>query len=753
MARIEVAVTSDGGKPLRGALVELRDLVSVTAVTDDAGKVTLTGVGAGWHVVKASADGHASAFREVPTTGDPSAVTTVAITLRAGASVSGTVVDSGGAPVEGARVVPEHVGHFDDFYDARFDAVLTDAKGRWRITGLPRETTRIRAYHAEYAPSASSPIVLGDEIDRGGVTIVLERGVRIRGRVLDAANVPVAGAEVRVSADTILTGQVRRVAADAKGEFAMGGLPRRLMYIMAASEGATSATTPIDLANPPATLELRLDRGASLAGIVVTTAGVPVAEARVTAMRARSDSPTDQLEMRLRGTESAIAGTDGRFEIKGLAPGPYLVRAIRPGSPTELSHTRMGVTVDTGAESKIVVDDLSTVTGKLAFSDGKPATRFAIRMGTAQPRYFTSDTGAFELKDVPAGKTFLNITSPDFVAFTVGDVEVATRPTDLGTLTVAAGRRLEGTVVERNGRAVAGATVILAREIRGDGTSLTPYPDYRVLETVTGADGKFTLRGIGTSMQQVAADHETAGRSAMTTVQPGTANVTLTLALAPTGVIQGFVRVDGKPAEALLIARPVSAADSRISVRTGGDGSYRFDRVAADRYTLIAVILSGHRDELNTGKAYQVDVTPNATVTKDIDLTTAGVTTHLHIGSPSVEFGYGVIAVLDDAAAVTFPLPKTMSEGRTFGGKLAAYAMREGMIVSERTIKFDKVPAGKHIACIAPLRADPADPSVVAEMQRGAADWPLYCKWITIAAAPDPQHVTVDVKPAPQHAP
>jgi hypothetical protein len=254
-------------------------------------------------------------------------------------------------------------------------------------------------------------------------------------------------------------------------------------------------------------------------------------------------------------------------------------------------------------------------------------------------------------------------------------------------------------------------------------------------------------------MQQVAADHETAGRSAMTTVQPGTTNLSLTLTLSPPGVIQGFVRVDGKPAEALLIARPVSAADSRISVRTGSDGSYRFDRVAPDRYSLIAVILSGHRDERNAGKAYQVDVTPNATVTKDIDLTTAGVTTHLHLGSPnnSVEFGYGVIAVLDDAAAVTFPLPKTMSEGRTFGGKLGSYAMREGMIVSNRTIKFDEVPAGKHIACIAPLRADPADPAVIAELQRGAADWPLYCKWITIAAAPDPQHVTVEVQPPPLH--
>ena len=75
--------------------------------------------------------------------------------------------------------------------------------------------------------------------------------------------------------------------------------------------------------------------------------------------------------------------------------------------------------------------------------------------------------------------------------------------------------------------------------------------------------------------------------------------------------------------------------------------------------------------------------------------------------------------------------------------------LREGMIVTNRQIKFDRVPAGKHVACIAPLRADPADPQVMAELQRGAADWPRYCKWIAIATAPDPQHVTIEVQPAP----
>ena len=98
-------------------------------------------------------------------------------------------------------------------------------------------------------------------------------------------------------------------------------------------------------------------------------------------------------------------------------------------------------------------------------------------------------------------------------------------------------------------------------------------------------------------------------------------------------------------------------------------------------------------------------------------------------------------------------IPKTISEGRTLGTKIAKLSMREGMIVTAQQIKLEKVPAGRVVACISPLRGDPGDPAVLAELQRGAADWPLYCKWVQIAAAPDPQHVTVEVQPAPAPKP
>jgi protocatechuate 3,4-dioxygenase beta subunit len=746
--KVDVTVTDDTNKPIRGALVEVRDLVAVTAMTDDSGKVTLRGIAPGWHIVKASADGHATAFHEIATAADATA--DYDIVLRAGGSIAGTVVDGQGAPIEGARILPEHMGHFDDYYDSRFDAVLTDAKGRWRLTGLPRETTRVRAYHGEYAPGASSPIVLAENPARDGVTIVMERGVKLRGRVVDTNNAPVAGAEVRVSADTVLSGNVRRVAADAKGEFAMAGLPRRLMYVMAASEGATSQTLPIDLSHEDAPVELRLDRGAELVGVVVDSKGAPVPEARVEVERTRRDDPNETVASRLRGKDSTIAGTDGSFKITGLDKGTYLARAIRPGSSSDLLHARLGTPIETGAPAKVVVDDLSTLTGKVVFPDGKPVTRFAVRLGTAPLEWFSD--GSFEVDDVPTGKNFVQISGLDFVAHRMPDVVVAATPTDLGTITVQPGRVISGIVVDKSGRPVAGASVVLGREIHSDGTTLMQYTDPRMTEAITRADGRFTIRGAGTNMQQIAADHDRVGRSVMTTLPPSTTDSELTLTLLQPGVVQGFVRLDGKPAEALVVLRATNASDTRLTVRTGLDGSYRFDRVAPDRYSQITVRIAARRDELADGKAQRIDVTPGGTLNVDVDLTDSGVSVLLKLASPNnvVEFGYGVIAMSDDPNKSGIPLPKTLSEGRTFGGKLKDYSLREGMIVAERQVKFDKIPAGRHVACVAPLHADPADPQVMAEVGRSSADWPLHCKWFEVHAAPDLQSVTVDVTPPPR---
>lgn len=325
----------------------------------------------------------------------------------------------------------------------------------------------------------------------------------------------------------------------------------------------------------------------------------------------------------------------------------------------------------------------------------------------------------------------------------------ATRPTDLGTIAMRAGRAVAGSVADASGRPVAGATVVIARELHADGSSLVPYPEADTVQLVTGADGRFRTKGIGTGRFHVAADHETAGRSVTTAIAPGTADAELALVVQRPGVLQGFVRIDGKPAEAQLALWMSGTADARIFVHTGVDGSYRFDRLAPGRYFALTSQNRGRRDGSAEGKSSSVVVPAGGVVTHDVDLSMTGATVVIHLASPgnTVQYAYTFIAAVSDDDARRVPLPTTIAEARETAAKSAGFEMREGMIVDRRQTTFDKVPPGTLATCAAPLRGDPKDPAVKAEMQQRGGDQPLYCKWQTLAAAPTVQHLTIEVQP------
>jgi protocatechuate 3,4-dioxygenase beta subunit len=753
-AKIAVAVRAEDGKPVAGALVELRDLAAITAISDDKGVATLRGVGAGRHTLKVSAEGYASTFVDTASSGEHGYETHLDVTLRAGAAIAGIVVDPSGAPVEGAKVLPESLSRWGDGFDARLDAVLTDAKGRWRLTGLPRETMRVRAYHAEFAPAASPPILLAETPSREGVTIMLDRGAKLRGRVVDGTGAPVAGAEIRVATGGLSSGPLRRASADAKGEFAITGLPRRMIYLLAASAGATSPTAEVDLATgdkPAVTLKLAFASG--IAGVVVTSTGAPVSEARVEAYASASQDPSrfDGVDDRLRGATSVIADIEGRFKLSGLAPGNYHLRAIRPGSSPQLMQAKLGIQVAAGAtDARVVVDDLSTLTGRVVYPDGSSPARFAIALGTSPASWFSAKDGAFRIEEVPTGTQFVRVSGMDFVPLALPDVAIASgKATDLGSITVQAGRAISGSVVDRGGHPVGGATVYIGRELTADGASLAANARPDLIQVATADDGTFTARGVGPGNHTIAADHEVAGRSTTVELPAGTTDQTLMLTLQPPGAIQGFVRSAGKPADALIILRAQSAANLQLFVSTGPDGSYRIDRVAPGRYVHFAVIESQSLANGTGGSGKQIEVKPGETLNVDVDLTPSGVSVVVRLTSPGdvVKFGYAVLGMADMTKIPA--LPKTISEARTIAANLDSVDLHEGLIVDNQQIKFDKVTAGQHVLCAAPMRGDPRDPAVIAELQKDAVDWPIYCRFVDVATAPDPQLLTAPVQPVP----
>jgi hypothetical protein len=242
-----------------------------------------------------------------------------------------------------------------------------------------------------------------------------------------------------------------------------------------------------------------------------------------------------------------------------------------------------------------------------------------------------------------------------------------------------------------------------------------------------------------------------AGRSPTAAIPPGTADATLTLTLQPTAVVQGFVRRDGKPAEAVIGLRAADAADSNLIVRTGPDGSYRFDRVAPGRYSQAVTQNRGQSDDSQEGKTRALDVPAGGVVNRDVDLTPSGVSVVLHLTSPNnvVRFGYGGLVMVDADRARTITTPRSVSELRATMSQLQDFEIREGLIVDRQQIRLDRIRPGLVFVCAAALRGDPQDPSVTAELEQHVVDWPLSCKRLELPGAPDLQHLTLEVLPPP----
>ncbi len=753
-SRVEVTVVDAADKPLAGALVELRNVGSVQETSDAAGLAVLRGLNAGTHVLKIAAAGHASVWDLIAVSGAPGEVVRRTVQLREGVAVSGTVVDPAGRPVEGARVLGEQVTSVWDVADPRLDSVITDARGRWQITGLGRQTYRFRATHPELAPGFSEPVPLADGSSRDDLVIRLELGGRLAGRVLGANGTPAAGARVQAASYDPRGARVRRAHSDADGRFEIGGLPRGQVQVLAAGDEATSAMVAFDLSQKPerTDVELQLALTGVIVGRVLTSTGEEVAEARVIASPFADDTFGESMEQRLRGPSSDVADAGGRFQLRGLAPGKYRVRAIRPGSSVELLGMNQGVTVDSGTtDVKVVVDDLTTMSGTVRFREGGTPKLFQVRLGRSGARSFAGTDGKFTLTEVPAGKQFVTISGPEIVMVHRDDVTLtAGKDNDVGTIEVVRGRTIRGRVTS-GGAGVGGALVVIGPDMLADGFSLMPFKDRAIRlgdkQDVTAADGTYTITGVGPAELVLVAERDNVGRSAAVEIGKGTTDMTIDLPVLPFGSATGHLRVNGTPAAGVVFMRPANAPNMNFLVTTGSDGSFHFDRLAPGTYMGFGILEKESAGGAEGGSGDSVVVRPGETTRVDFDIRKGdlAVTLRMTSAGDAVQYGYGVLARFPNGNPSR--LPTTIGEARRFLTEITGGEIYEGFIVTDRQKTFSGLAAGEYGACISPLTGPPDDPDVIARMQADVVNTPIYCKPFKVAAEPKQQSVTIEVQP------
>jgi protocatechuate 3,4-dioxygenase beta subunit len=759
-ASLEVVVRSVADRaPIAGATVEVRGLFTESATTGADGVARIASVPAGGYQIAAWAKGYARATTWLGIGG--AGIEREELMLKPGTGVSGRVVDAAGTPVAGARVFYSGVSDWSQQADPRFDAVLTDADGAFRIAALPPGTFRIVARHERFAPGQSEPITLDGTLDgtseRTGVEIRLGAGAVLAGVVVDKAGQPVGWASVRVAEKIagVRFDRVRQAIADEAGRFELAALAQKPVDVVALHDRAQSAIVTVDLAATPDQRDVRLvlDVDGVIAGIVVDAQGGPVAGAQVSAWPDFRRDQARRRDWQLRGIPRELADAGGAFELTGLEPGNYLLGASPPGA-TGRGRGWMGEgePAEVGDRNvRLVLEADGGVRGKVAFADGSAPEAFVVSPGGFRGgRPFSSRDGAFVLDELPPRTYQLTIRGPSFEQKAMGDVVVeAGKITDLGTITVRRGRTVSGRVVSAAGQPVPGASVIAGRVLFGTGTSTSapgamgPPGARRAKTAATDDYGEFTISGVGAGELALIAEHETQGRSTSITVPGSTESIVgVTLVLAAFGALEGTITIHGQPAENVLVnCQSKTAPMTMFGVASGPDGKFRFDRLAPDRYLVSA--MSGTNPMQGFGfHSQSAEVVSNQTARVALTIDAGEVDLLVTPVAASGPVNYAqIFSARGKVTAKTAKQLQIELAGRDAG--FSSFDMSFG----GNPARIDGLAPADYTVCAMPY---PAEVRGIQEtldyMEREGDKLPIFCKAVTVKARPKEQSIEVAVE-------
>ena len=432
----------------------------------------------------------ATAAQFAPAISDPLIIdgprANVKLTLLAGSTLKGKVVDKAGAPVSANVRVIQRGNVF--LRDQRL--VHTKADGSFAIEGLPQRPADVVA-QSEHGASQITPVDLTRDLS---VTLTLDIDGAITGTVIDKGGQPIGDAQVIAEAEptgkpTDLLAWVIRgpqeTVTDQGGGFALTGLPAGNYRVRASRPGASEdeqELAPFAIAKPggPA-LQLVLAREGTIKGKVAFADGtVPLA-----------------FTVRLGNTYGTpFAATDGTFSLTAIAGVHGMVvdgQSFAAAKSRDVSITE-GKTTDVGT---IVVEKGRSISGRVRDQSGTPVADAKVAAGhlltgggaelyiadeSIAAKDTTSDAnGNFRIDGFPPGPITV-VAGKDNVGRS-NSVQIPTG-TDSATidLVLAPTAGIEGKVM-RSGQPI-GDTVVIASPIGASSQNFF---------VITGADGTYAL--------------------------------------------------------------------------------------------------------------------------------------------------------------------------------------------------------------------------------------------------------------------
>lgn len=505
-------VIAETGEPCpRGSVRLDGDDFDKYVETDEEGSALIRALLPGEYQVQVTCEGYTSEDRYEPIVVGDAPLEELEWKVHTGLAIRGIVVDSRGDPIEQVSVHAQPKSKPGD--DPRGHrttqwGIRTEADGTFELSGLIAGSYELGVWADEYPPLPEPLLVeLSEGTDVEGVRVELPATGRLEGIVRDEAGEPVAG--VRVTSGLVDTWSRSQGRTGDDGRFRFEHVQTGRHRVTAEAgwfeQMRAPGTTDDDVqgelvdvsADATAEVELVVERRAgTIRGRVVDSDGGPISDAFVDASRmsdsAAASSAWGRMSMRWGwDRQPVLSDQDGRFELRELAEGNYIIRAYREGGGEALLE---GVAVGS-TDAVLTLVDTGHIAGKVAIAGGGAPERFTIKLedrsaGLDRKDDFFRTNGAFSLRELPPGKYELTVTSSAGSAQTKVELEPGAAVDDL-VIELAAKITVKGRLVDADTRApVPGMRVTVQAR---SGTFMFGPDEPGERRNVSDADGRFEV--------------------------------------------------------------------------------------------------------------------------------------------------------------------------------------------------------------------------------------------------------------------
>lgn len=313
------------------------------------------------------------------------------IALSTGGTIAGTVMTAAGAPVK-TLVSLLGPGEFDF-------VVETSETGQFAFEHLAASRYGLAA--GTDAGRVSHEVNLGEDEINANVVLVLGAGRRISGTVNGFR--PEHRDRIEVVARHESKRGLSRATVDQRGTYALNGVEPGNVVVSVFGPSVRFEQSVVVPSEADVTLDIEYPSGARLSG-VVTQGGKPVRETTVRLQRVG-----DKSEVLYEATTSE----QGRYEVEGLPPGEYFMRAkgdiVR--RITVVGDAVQNIEMTSLRLSARVVEDGDAVpiVGAHVYARGTGRETAGVRSNTQ-----TDDFGRFDLTGIEPGEIVLIVYKPGY---------------------------------------------------------------------------------------------------------------------------------------------------------------------------------------------------------------------------------------------------------------------------------------------------------------------------------------------------